>query len=106
MVLAVMNAGRLFQPLLLALALLFVQQGAVTHAIAHILTEQSQDQSLPHDTQCGKCLAYAQIGSAVSCSEGHFDFSASFSAAYERTHSNPHTITLAAFAARAPPHSA
>ena len=40
---------------LLVLALLFAQQGAVTHGIAHTLAEQSQDQSLPHDNHCELC---------------------------------------------------
>ncbi|MFH2134561.1 MAG: hypothetical protein ABII81_05205 [Pseudomonadota bacterium] len=101
-----MNTVRLLQPLLLALALLFVQQGAATHGIAHILAEQSQDQSLPHDLQCELCAGYAQIGSAVGSSEVYFDFSAPFSAAYERSRNDPHPLTIAAFAARAPPHSA
>ena len=101
-----MNAARLLQPLLLVFALLFVQQGAATHAIAHVLAEQSQDQSLPHDQQCELCAGYAQIGGAVGNYAAHFDFSASFSATYERTRNDPHRLTLAAFAARAPPRSA
>jgi hypothetical protein len=106
MVPSAMNAARLLQPLLLALALLFVQQGAVTHAIAHALAEPAHDQSLPNDPQCELCAGYAQIGGAVGSSEVHFDLAASCAATYERTHNDPHTITLAAFAARAPPRSA
>jgi hypothetical protein len=106
MVPAVMNAVRLFQPLLLVLALLFVQQGAVTHAVAHALAEQSRDQSLPHDQQCELCAGYAQIGGAVGCSAAHVDFTASLTATYAGTRNDPHTLTLAAFAARAPPRSA
>jgi hypothetical protein len=97
---------RLLLSLMLAFSLLFVQQGAAKHSIAHTLAQQSQDQSLPHDQQCELCIAYAQIGSAVGSSDIHFDFTAPFSNTYERTHSNPHTITIAAFAPRAPPHSA
>lgn len=97
---------RLLTLLLLAFSLLFVQQGAAMHSIAHTLNEQSPDQSLPHDPQCELCIAYAQIGSAVGSNVVHFDFTASFTASYERTCNDPLTITLAAFAARAPPHSA
>ncbi len=97
---------RLLISLLLAFSLLFVQQGAAMHSIAHRLAEQSHDQSLPHDQQCELCAGYAQIGSAVCSSAVHFDFTATFTALYERTHNNPHTITLAAFTARAPPRSA
>jgi len=101
-----MNAARLLQPLLLALALLFVQQGAATHAIVHTLAEQSQDQSLPHDSQCELCAGYAQVGSAVGSNTVHFDLIASCTSTYERTRNDPHTLTVAAFAARAPPRSA
>lgn len=91
---------------LLVLALLFVQQGAVTHTISHTLAEQSHDQSLPHDQQCELCAAYAQVGSAVGSSAVHFDFPVSFA----ETHSEPavafRSFTFAAFAARAPPFSA
>ncbi len=97
---------RLLLSLLLAFSLLFVQQGAAMHGIAHALAEQSQDQSLPHDPQCELCVAYAHIGSAVGSSAVHFDFSTSFTAAYEQTHEYPLSLTLAAYAARAPPHSA
>ncbi len=88
---------------LLVLALLFTQQGAVTHAISHVLAEKSQDQSLPHDRHCELCGAYAQVGSALGSSqlsfdpsfftdEHHVDAAAAF-----RNH------PLAAFSARAPP---
>lgn len=48
--------------LLLAFALLFVQQGGLAHGIAHTLAEQQQ--SLPHDAPCELCATYAQLGSA------------------------------------------
>jgi hypothetical protein len=105
MVPAAMNAVRLLQPLLLVLALLFVQQGAATHTIAHALAEQSQDQSLPHDQQCELCAGYAQIGSAVGCNAVHFDLIASCGSTYEHSRNDPYTLPHAAFAARAPPHT-
>jgi hypothetical protein len=100
-----MKLLRIFRPLLLVIALLFAQQGGLTHGIAHTLAEQSQDQSLPHDNHCELCAAYAQIGSAVGSSI-HFDF-ASPEEANLSTHSAPYrSIAFAAFAARAPPRSA
>lgn len=97
---------RLLLSVLLAFSLLFVQQGASLHSLSHILAEQTQDQSLPHDPQCDLCAAYAQIGNAVGSSQLYFDFSTSFGAVYDHSRDDPHTLTLAAFAARAPPHSA
>ncbi|MFH0934488.1 MAG: hypothetical protein V1879_04725 [Pseudomonadota bacterium] len=92
--------------LFLAFALLFAQLGGLTHGISHTLTEQTQDQSLPHDQQCELCAAYAQVGSAIGSSDVHFDLTASFA----ETHSDPvvafQSFTFAAFAARAPPYSA
>src|SRR5512145_2253228 len=101
-----MRSTRPFLPLLLVIALLFAQQGTMTHGIAHTLAEQSQDQSLPHDNHCELCAAYAQVGSAVGCSSVHFDF-ASPEEANLSTHSASYrSIAFAAFAARAPPRSA
>jgi hypothetical protein len=89
----------------LVLALLFVQQGAVTHGIAHTLAEQSQDQSLPHDQQCELCAAYAQVGSAIGSGEVHFDFATSFIETHGELAVAFHSFTFAAFAARAPPYT-
>jgi hypothetical protein len=101
-----MRSSRLFLPLFLVFTLLFVQQGAVTHGIAHTLTEQSQDQSLPQHEHCDLCAAYAQIGSAVGVGHVHFDF-ASVCEENLTTHSvSFRSIAFTAFAARAPPYSA
>lgn len=91
---------------LLVLALLFVQQGAVTHAIAHALAEQSQDQSLPHDQQCELCAAYAQVGSALGSGSVHFDFAPRAAETHFAHSASFHSVAFAAFAARAPPFSA
>lgn len=91
---------------LLAFALLFAQQGAVTHSISHVLAERSQDQSLPHDKHCDLCAVYAQIGSAVGVSHIHFDFASSFEAARDTYSVTFHSFAFSAFAARAPPYSA
>lgn len=96
----------LFLKSLLVLALLFAQQGAFSHGIAHVLAEQGQDQSLPHDKHCDMCEAYAQIGGAVGSSNIHFDFTASFGEARSSHSVSLHSAAFAAFAARAPPRSA
>lgn len=93
---------RLLIALSLALALLFVQQGAATHAIAHVLAEQSQDQSLPHDSQCELCVAFAQIGSDSI----HFDFGTPVGSPFTTLATAHSPQTFAAFAAPAPPRSA
>jgi hypothetical protein len=91
---------------LLVFALLFAQQGVVTHSISHILTEKSQDQSLPHTKHCSLCAAYAQIGSAISVSHVSFDFAASFEEVHTSYFTSFHSTPFTAFAARAPPYSA
>jgi hypothetical protein len=56
--------------LLLALALLFTQQGAAVHALSHLserLSSQSQqDKQLPHSSACDKCVVYAGAGAALA----------------------------------------
>jgi hypothetical protein len=101
-----MRTSRLFLPLFLLLALLFAQQGAVTHGIAHTLAAQSQDQSLPHDNHCDLCATYAQIGSAVGVGHIHFDFASTFETTFTAHSFSFHSIAFTAFAARAPPLSA
>lgn len=96
----------LFLRSLLVLALLFAQQGAFAHGIAHTLAEQSQDQSLPHDKHCDLCATYAQIGSAVASSDIHFDFASIFEAALATHSTTFRLVAFTAFAARAPPYSA
>ena len=91
---------------LLVLALLFAQQGAVTHGISHVLAEQSQDQSLPHHQHCELCAVYAQIGSAIGSSHVSFDFTLSFEETLYHYSVSFRSVAFTAFAARAPPFSA
>lgn len=91
---------------LLVFALLFAQQGAVMHTISHVLAEQSQDQSLPHHQHCDLCAVYAQIGGAIGSSHVSFDFASSFEETHTAHFVSFHSITFAAFTARAPPRSA
>lgn len=97
---------RLLIALSLALALLFVQQGAATHAITHVLAEQSQDQSLPHNQSCELCVAFAQIGGAIASNPVHFDFGIAVGAPFAPHVAAPYSHTFAAYAARAPPYPA
>jgi hypothetical protein len=101
-----MRSSRLFLPLFLVFALMFAQQGAATHGIAHTLAAQSQDQSLPHHEHCDLCAIYAQIGSAVGVSHVHFDFASSFEETLTAHSVSFRFIAFTAFAARAPPYSA
>lgn len=97
---------RLLIAISLALALLFVQQGAATHALAHVLAEQSQDQSLPRNQPCELCMAFAQIGGAIGSNPVHFDFGIAVGAPFTPHATANYSHTFAAFAARAPPHPA
>jgi len=103
MVRPVMKLSRWLQPLFFIFALLFVQQGAVVHGIAHTLAEQSQDQSLPHDKHCDLCAAYAQVGGAISSDTVHFDFTSASTLALSEQTTVAHAASFNAFAARAPP---
>jgi hypothetical protein len=90
---------------LLIVTLLFAQQGAVLHGIAHSLAQQSQDQSLPHHKHCDLCTVYAQVGSAVGSSSVYFDHIEPAFASPDIHPVSFRSITFAAFAARAPPRS-
>lgn len=94
--------------LLLALALLFTQLGSLTHGVSHMLAEQKQssDQSLPHDKLCDLCVAYAQIGGAVSSSPVGFIGSASVETFHVNHLAVAPSSRFVAFAARAPPYLA
>lgn len=93
-------------PALLALLLLMTQQMGLAHAVSHLSNPQgsSQKKQLPIEQVCDQCLAFAQIGSALT---GH----ASLPAA-----DVPHTLvidanltqiivfrTVCVFHSRAPP---
>ncbi|MDO8891270.1 MAG: hypothetical protein Q7V00_05450 [Sulfurimicrobium sp.] len=58
--------------LLLAMTLLFAQQGAAIHALSHLgeplPSHSQQDKKLPHSSACDKCVLYAGVGSAVAAS--------------------------------------
>ena len=57
---------RLWSYAALAALLLFVQQGALLHAFAHVPSNiPSHERQLPHSNVCEKCLAYAGISGAL-----------------------------------------
>ena len=98
----------LFLRLLLVFALLIAQMGGLAHGISHILTEKTpgSDQSLPHDKYCNLCAAYGQIGSAIGSSSISFAGSENFETLHFNEPASSTSVTVAAFAARAPPYSA
>lgn len=64
-----MRIRRSIQHGLLALLLLLSQQMGIAHAVSHLSDashKTSQNKQLPIEQTCGQCLAYAQIGSALT----------------------------------------
>lgn len=101
---AAMRLSRIILSLLFACVVLFAQQGAVTHAMQHVLAEQTQDQSLPHDKLCDLCTVYAQIGSAIGSSPVFFAPDEQQGSFAQIFFSRFRSAFFAAFAARAPPY--
>lgn len=102
---AAMKLRRTILYLLFACVVLFAQQGAIMHAVQHVLAEQTQDQSLPHDKLCDLCSVYAQIGSAIGSSPVFFAPDGQQGAFAQIFSSQFRSASFAAFAARAPPYS-
>ncbi len=91
--------------LLLVIALFFTQLGGMAHGISHVLAEQKQDQSLPHES-CELCDAYAHFAGAIPGGEVQFDFGLQTGPTATGCIASIPSRFLAAFAARAPPVSA
>ena len=99
-----MKSSRLFQPLFLAFALLFAQQGGAAHALSHALEQtRQQDKQAPHSPACEQCETYAQLGSALNV--GTYDFSLAVTSGEEVQHCAIafRSIHVLAAAARGPP---
>lgn len=91
---------------LFVFALLFAQTGGLVHGIAHTLSEQSQDQSLPHERLCDLCASYAQLGGALKSSPVTFvPVIQRYSPVAPLAAYTGYSV-FAAFAARAPPRTA
>ncbi len=66
---------QLFQPLFLAVVLLFAQQAGAAHALHHALedlTQHQDDKQAPHSDTCEKCADFAQLSSALNVDAHHF----------------------------------
>lgn len=74
---------RFLQPLLLALALLFAQQGGALHTLSHSFAEQTQQKNkqTPHSPACEQCPSYAQLGSALNSAYFSFELNTSLTQA-------------------------
>ena len=75
------------------------------HALRHVIEEQTQDHSLPHDKLCDLCALYAQVGSGIGSSHVVFSPSEHIASFYSATFTGFHSVSFSAFAARAPPYS-
>ena len=101
-----MKFQRLFANIFFASALLFAQQGALAHSVAHFLSDEApsqQDKQLPNSKVCNKCLAYAGISGALHSDspiillhDTNTGLFASFAHCFLST-------TFLAFSSRAPP---
>lgn len=60
---------RLIGRLLLSLALLWVQQAALSHTLSHAHRARAPAKALVADQACADCLAYAQFFSALGSSQ-------------------------------------
>ncbi|MGB9150316.1 MAG: hypothetical protein WCB36_08720 [Burkholderiales bacterium] len=71
-----MRFPRWLQIALFCVVLLFAQQAATTHAMAHAFQSQSgqQEQDPPSAKACSQCMALAEIQSAIPA--GHAAFAA------------------------------
>jgi len=99
-----MKSSRFFQPLFLAFALLFAQQGGAAHALSHALEQtRQQDKQSPHSAACEQCEAYAQLSSALNV--GTYDLALTDTSVEEVQHFAIafRSIHVFAAAARGPP---
>ncbi len=61
-----MRSPRLFIVVFLALLLVFSQQAAARHALAHYADTSQQDQDFSGAKTCEKCTAFAKFSSALA----------------------------------------
>lgn len=102
---AIMLILRSLTSLLLALVLLFAQQGSTLHALSHVFAEQIQQQNkkAPHVHDCEQCTTYAQLGSALDSSFLSFDLRSSLVQSYAQNYSQLLTRHALSAIARGPP---
>lgn len=90
----------------LLLLLLMVQQSVLAHTVTHWndVSQNQQEQQLPHEQMCEQCIAFAQFGSSFT---SDFSISLADNAVYPAptcllTQAIP-AQTFCAFQPRAPP---
>lgn len=92
----------------LAFLLLFAQQGAAVHALAHFSdfapTPSSQDKQLPHSSACDKCISYSHMGGALHASGLVFHAADLIFVQSGALSLGIPTVSVFPYAARAPPH--
>lgn len=99
-----MHSALLFR-LLLTFALLFAQQGGMTHSLSHALAEQNSDQTLAHHTHCDLCEIYAQMSGTIGSSSINLSATPNSAIAAPAPFTSFFSNSFNAFAARAPPDS-
>jgi hypothetical protein len=91
----------------LALAVLFGQQAAALHALAHAIERIQQNESVPAKTLCDQCFHSAQLAGAVGVPDATPEavaFDAPRSSVYREVLA--HAAPRIYFLSRAPPRSA
>jgi len=85
-----------------------MQLGGLTHGVAHTLAqqEQSSEPSQPHVKHCDLCVAYGQVGDALSSQAIHFVSNINGVTLYFSPSYSHSPIAPVVFLARAPPYSA
>ena len=98
---------RFFPSLVVALLLLLGQQGGATHALRHVLAEQSQQQNkkTQHTNDCEQCISYAQLGSALNSHFLTLALLTSLKQTLSQHHTEFFTLHLVPATARGPPTS-
>lgn len=93
---------------ILAILLLFAQQGAAVHALAHFSdfapTPSSQHKQLPHSSVCDKCITYSHMGGALHASGLVFHTDELRFAQPVALSTGIPTVSVFPYAARAPPY--
>lgn len=95
--------AELMPRLLLIFTLLLTQLGGLSHGVSHILSAETQDQSLPHEKHCDLCASYAQLASAPPSTRIEIAAIPPGSAIAAKPITGFYTQFAAVFAARAPP---
>jgi len=91
---------------ILLLLLLTVQQSVLAHTVTHWndVSQNQQEQQLPHEQMCEQCIAFAQFGSSLTSNISiHLADSAAYPAPTCQLTQAILAQTFCAFQPRAPP---